>query len=168
MNIIERFEKLLALLTSNPSFGTDTGQERRTDGGIRVFLGGRCSNSHRQLYGDINTKTGQRIDNAKDRWDKSQAAVQALQEKYATDPDGLLADPQSAMLAHWATVNEERFNCYKDILADDMRIYKAVVGEDWVAGATSQASAVRKIDPASLTQEQKDRIAACFKKNPVT
>ena len=174
--ITDRLQNLVNLLDLNPlrapvaqGSAGDNGQDSRArmDGGIRVLLGGMCNNVHRQLYGDIKTKTGQRIDNAKDRWDKSQSDHQALYDKYVNDPDGLLGDPQAAMVTHWNSVNEERFLAYKDILAYCMQAYKDVTGEVWEPISTSSASAVRRIDPASLSQEVRDRIVASFKKPSV-
>jgi hypothetical protein len=126
-SLIHTFEKLHQLhQISNPnrfeSASTDTGQEKSypTDRGMEITLDMICNTIHRQLYGNLFSRAGDRFDNVKDRLDKAEQLIEAHMDRYGGDREGMSVDPRTYELAHQLDLATARFEAMKELL-DGMR-----------------------------------------------
>jgi hypothetical protein len=122
-SLIHTFERLHQLhQITNPnriqSPSTDTGQEQSfpTDRGLEITLDMLANTIHRQLYGNLFSRGGDRFDNIKDRLDKAEQLVEAHMDRYGGDREGMTTDPRTYELAHALDVATARFESMKELL----------------------------------------------------
>lgn len=109
----------------------DTGQEKRIDIGLQITLDQLCRALHRQTYGAINANNGNKIDNAEERFKKSQHDLQAITERYGDDRNGMEADPRFWTTLHWMEINTLRFDAYRELLRTYEELYQRHTGRQW-------------------------------------
>lgn len=173
LSVLEPLTKALddnAFLVGNEGDSGDTGHDLPStkDISLRIVLGRICQMLHDQTCGTINTGGARQILNAKDRMYQSDMDLAAHQKRYAGEdgePDFTMmaGDPRTYKLQYWCGVNNERYTAYQEMLDQFKLVYKTVTRENWVPMENSN-SPVKKIDPKTLSDEQRERMEAAMKK----
>lgn len=173
LSVLEPLTKALddnAFLVGGEGESGDTGHELPStkDISIRIVLGRMCQMLYDQTCGTINTGGARQILNAKDRMYQSDMDLAAHQKRYAGEdgePDFTMmaGDPRTYKLQYWCEVNNTRFHAYQELLDQFKLVYKAVTREDWVP-MNNTNSPVKKIDPSTLSDEQRERLETAMKK----
>lgn len=173
LSVLEPLQKALddnAFLVGGEGESGDTGHELPStkDISLRIVIGRMCQMMHDQTCGTINTGGARAIMNARDRARQSDDDLAAHQKRY-TGEDGepdfamMAGDPRTYKLQYWCGVNNERYTAYQEILDQLKMVYKTITRENWVPMDNTN-SPVKKIDPKSLSDEQRERIEAAMKK----
>lgn len=169
--VLEAIEPLIKLVDENPrrwndeKGESDTGHEQRSQGdmGLRILLSQLCLTVHRQLKGVLNTRTGQKIDNAIERVKRSQDILSSFEKRYSGDVDAMFADPDYLVQMHWFQVNVEREKMLGQFLDAFQGAYEVVTkGEKWVPLTQEELAAQRGQRTADLriSDEEKNRLLA--------
>ena len=108
----------------------DNGQDLPStkDAGLRIVISQTCQNFHNQCYGNINTNTGTKLDNAKERLDKSEEQIARIGDRIS-DVSAWTTQDMTAM--HWFDVNEARFNFLNEMLSAWSTVYYQIFNETW-------------------------------------
>jgi hypothetical protein len=152
--IVAAFEPLHALHNfTNPMGDTGQGNEFPTDRGMEITLDMLANTVYRQLYGNLQGKTGDRFDNIKERLDRAEALMQAHIERYSGRTEELSVDPRTYELDHALRVATTRFECMKELLDGLRNTLEHFTQKKWapreMTGANSTA---RKVQ---ITEEMK-------------
>jgi hypothetical protein len=145
----------------------DNGQAlpSQKDMGIRITLDSILRQVHRQLYGDMTARTGNKIDNAQERFQKSERQLANILAKYEGDVENAFADPEFDRAHGWLRINEARYNTLLQLHTAFGAVYLSITGEAWKfvdlnSDATTSSSGKR----VKVSDAEKADIVARFAK----